>query len=436
MSELSLSAKDPLSGELRLPGDKSLSHRASLFAALAEGESVIDGFPLSGVTRAMLNALTALQVSWRLEGERLIVKGRGLPGICAPSAPINCVYSATTLRLLAGALAATGTPCVLDGMRGLRTRPMGRITEPLAMMGVPITAIDSCAPLTLAARPMETPLRAIDYMQPFPSAQVKSCLILAALGADGVSTLREPELSRDHTEHMLISMGADIRIAGGEAAVEVAPLARPLTPLDIMLPGDISSAAFLLVAAAIVPGSSILIRNTGVNPTRTGILDVLSEMGAKVTVENVRMVADEPVGDIRLTSSGLKAIRVSGSTVGRMIDEFPAFAIAACFAEGTTDVFDAAELRNKETDRIEVLCRELRLLGVELDEYDDGFAVKGGTLKGGTCDASCDHRLAMAFALAGLRSPEPVRVANYTILNESFPGFTAALTLLGVKTNG
>jgi len=430
MSDLSLSCDRPLSGEIRLPGDKSLSHRAALFAALAEGESVIDRFLVSGVTRAMLDALTAFQVPWRLAGERLTVTGNGLHGFRSPAAPINCGNSATTIRMLAGALAAAGTPCVLDGSDGLRRRPMDRITEPLAAMRVPITATAACAPLTLATRPSDAPLRAIDYTLPVASAQVKSCLILAALAADGVSTFREPGPSRDHTERMLAAMGADIR-SGTDGAVTVAPLTRPLAPLNITLPGDISSAAFLLVAAAIVPGSSIQIRNVGLNPTRTGILDMLSEMGAEIKVENMRKVAGEPVGDILLSSSGLNAVKVAGDTVVRMIDEFPAFAVAACFAEGITEVRDATELRYKETDRIAVLCRELRKLGVTLDERNDGFTIEGGTLNGGTCDASGDHRLAMSLALAGLRSPEPVTVENSQILNESFPGFVAAMALLG-----
>jgi len=430
MSDLSLSSSDPLSGEIHLPGDKSLSHRASLFAALAEGESTIDRFLVSGVTRAMLNALTALQVPWHLEGERLTVTGHGLRGFRPPVAPINCGNSATTIRLLAGALAASGTPCVLDGSDGLRLRPMDRITEPLTAMRVPITAERACAPLTLSARPPDTPLSAVDYTLPVASAQVKSCLILAALAADGVCAFREPGPSRDHTERMLAAMGADICL-GTDGAVRVAPLARPLSPLNITLPGDISSAAFLLVAAAIVPGSSILIRDVGVNPTRTGILDVLSEMGATVRVENVREVAGEPVGDIRLTAATLKAVSVGGDTVVRMIDEFPAFAIAACFAEGITEVRNATELRYKETDRISVLCRELRKLGVKLDERDDGFAIQGGTLTGGTCDASGDHRFAMALAVAGLSASSPVTVGNSNILNESFPDFVATMTRLG-----
>ena len=429
--DLTLRAVSPLAGEIELPGDKSLSHRAALFAALAEGTSVIDRFLVSGVTRAMLNALTALGIEWRLEGTRLTVTGRGLHGFHPPSGPIFCGNSATTIRMLAGALAAAGTPCVLDGSEGLRKRPMNRITDPLRAMDVPVSTPNGCAPLTLARRDPSSPLRAASYTLPVASAQVKSCLILAALAADGATTLREPGPSRDHTERMLAAMGADIRTEE-PLAVQVAPLGRPLAPLTVELAGDISSAAFLLVAAALVPGSSVLIRDVGVNPTRTGILDVLAQMGARVAVENPRDVAGEPVADIRLTAAPLKAVRVGGDTVVRMIDEFPVFAVAACFADGVTDVRDAEELRYKETDRISVMCGELKKLGVQLEERKDGFSIRGGTLAGGACEAHGDHRLAMSLALAGLAAPSPVTVHHAEILSESFPGFTAQLRALGV----
>lgn len=427
--DLALSAAAPLNGTCSLSGDKSLSHRAALFAALAEGESVIDRFLVSGVTRAMLNALGALGVAWRLDGARLTVQGRGLRGFTPSAAPLDCGNSATTIRLLAGALAAAGTPCTLDGSAGLRRRPMDRITAPLLRMGVPVATSGGCAPLTLAARAATLPLTALEETLPVASAQVKSCLILAALAAGGVSTLREPGPSRDHTERMLAAMGAEIRAEG--LTVKVAPLRRPLAPLRMTLPGDISSAAFLLVAAALVPGSEICVCDVGVNPTRTGIIDVLREMGARITVENPRVVAGEPVGDIRLAAAPLKAVCVGGDTVVRMIDEFPVFAVAACFACGVTEVREAEELRYKETDRISVLCGELKALGVRVSERRDGFTIEGGTLAGGACDARGDHRLAMSLALAGLSAPSPVTVHHAEILNESFPDFAGQLKSLG-----
>ena len=430
--DLSVSAPSPLTGDIRLPGDKSLSHRAALFAALAEGESTIDHFLVSGVTRAMLNALTALGVPWSLNGARLTVSGKGLRGFTPPTGPIFCGNSATTIRMLAGALAASGTPCVLDGSEGLRKRPMDRVTAPLQAMGVPVSTPTGCAPLTLGARAASSPLRATDYTLPVASAQVKSCLILAALAGDGVTTLREPGPSRDHTERMLAAMGADIR-TDEALTVRIAPLGKPLSPLNMELPGDISSAAFLLVATALVPGSSIRIRDVGLNPTRTGILDVLEDMGAELRIENLRRVSGEPVGDLCLTAAPLVAAHVRGDTVVRMIDEFPVFAVAACFARGVTEVREAEELRYKETDRISVMCGELKKLGVRLEEYKDGFAIHGGTFAGGTCESHGDHRLAMSLALAGLASPHPVTVHHAEILNESFPNFTAQLRSLGVR---
>ncbi len=430
---LAITADHPLTGEIALPGDKSLSHRAALFASLAEGSSVIRRFLVSGVTRAMLRSLTALGVEWSLEHDTLTVQGRGVRGFIAPAAPLDCGNSATTLRMLAGAVAAAGTPCTLDGSAGLRRRPMDRIIEPLARMHVPVSSADGCAPLTLAARDASAPLRAIEYTLPVASAQVKSALILAALAADGPTTLTEPGPSRDHTERMLCAMGASVTAVANHT-LRIEPLTSPLQPLTITLPGDISSAAFMLTAAAIVPGSRITIRNVGINPTRTGILDALRAMGSRITVENDHLAYGEPVADITLAAAPLKAVTISGDTVVRMIDEFPVFAIAAACAQGTTVVRDAEELRHKESDRISTLCNELRKIGVELQEFQDGFAITGGTLRGGVCEAHGDHRLAMALALAGVRSPAPVTVCHAEILSESFPEFTDNLKKLGCLT--
>lgn len=429
---LALKAHAPLNGTITLPGDKSLSHRASLFAALAEGTSTINRFLVSGVTHAMLRSLTALGIQWQLEGDTLTVTGKGLHGFTAPTAPLDCGNSATTIRMLAGALAASGTPCVLDGSTGLRSRPMNRIIDPLLQMNVPVASQSGCAPLTLTFRASDNKLTAMQYTLPIASAQVKSCLILAALAADGTTTLQEPGPSRDHTERMLAAMGALITTEE-PYIVKVEPLSQPLTPLDITLPGDISSAAFMLVAAAIVPGSEITIQDVGINPTRTGILDVLSEMGAGITIKNQRLCYGEPIADITLKAAPLRAIRVSGDTVVRMIDEFPVFAVAATYAAGTTVVREAEELRHKESDRISVLCGELKKIGVAVEEFQDGFAITGGTIQGGTCAAHGDHRLAMSLALAGLQSPASVIVQNAEILNESFPEFTANLLRLGCE---
>jgi len=427
---LSITATTPLSGTITLPGDKSLSHRAALFASLAQGTSTVQRFLVSGVTHAMLRSLTALGIEWSLDNDTLTVTGKGLKGFSAPGEPLNCGNSATTIRMLAGALAAAGTPCILDGSEGLRKRPMDRIIVPLLKMNVPVTSPNKCAPITMIARDTSTKLSAINYTLPVASAQVKSCLILAALDADGTTTLQEPGPSRDHTERMLSAMGAGITTEESYT-VKIESLTAPLSPLKITLPGDISSAAFMLVAAAIVPGSEMTIKDVGINPTRTGIIDVLREMGSEITITNKRVSYGEPIGDITLKAAPLSAIEVSGNTVVRMIDEFPVFSIAAAFAEGTTVVREAEELRHKESDRITILCDELKKIGVELEEFQDGFAIKGGTIKGGQCEAHGDHRLAMSLSLAGLQAPAPVTVKNAEILNESFPEFATNLVALG-----
>ena len=431
---------NPLRGTAEVPGDKSLSHRAVLFAALAEGESRIENFLVSGVTRAMLNALKALGVRWHLEGETLTVEGRGLHGLQPTEAALNCGNSATTIRLLAGALAAAGMPAVLDGSEGLRRRPMDRIVEPLQRMGVPIEASENgCAPLRLRARPAGQKLRPLDETLPVASAQVKSCLLLAALDADGETVLREPGPSRDHTERMLGSMGAAItsRVLDANPLVYETRLTPPvgeLTPIHMALPGDMSAAAFLIVAGLIVPGSEIVIPGVEINPTRTGLIDALREMGADIVVENETVQAGEPVADLRVRSSRLSGGQVCGPLVVRMIDEFSVFGAAAAFAQGQTVVSEAAELRLKESDRITTLVQELCALGVEATEQPDGFTIAGGQGPlDGTAQAHGDHRLAMALAVAGLAGRGPVTVEGAEIIDESFPGFTQTLRSLGAR---
>lgn len=419
----------PLTLTYRPEGDKSLSHRALLFSALAEGESTIRRFLVGGVTRAMLTCLKALGVEWSLDeaAHILRVKGVGLHGFKAPAEPLNCGNSATTFRLLAGAIAGAGIPCVLDGSAGLRKRPMDRITEPLRILGADIDDTNGCAPLTFRPATMGS----INYVLPIASAQVKSCLLLAALSGNAPSAVLEPGPSRDHTERMLAAMGARVKsLSAGYGAV-VLPQADPLKPLDIELAGDISSAAFLLVAAAIVPGSTVTLQHVGINPTRTGILDALRAMGAGITLTNEGDMAGEPVADITLTQAPLQGITVAGDLVVRMIDEFPAFMIAAACATGETVVRDAAELRTKESDRIATMSAHLRALGVDIEEYPDGFKITGtGTIPGGaTLSAHGDHRVAMSLALAGLVAETPVTIDGFEMLNESFPDFPQVLSL-------
>ncbi len=430
-----------LRGEAHLPGDKSLSHRAALLAGLATGESRITNFLVSGVTRAMLDALSTLGVAWKLQGTTLEMSSAGARGLREPSAQIDCGNSATTLRLLAGGLAAAGVPAVLDGSVGLRRRPMRRIVDPLKQMGVDISSRDGCAPLVL--RRQISPLRGIDHSLHVASAQVKTCLLLAGLAADGATTLREPGPSRDHTERMLGSMGFDISSqqsvqAGAANTTYITRLNPPeslhLPPLQMALPGDFSAAAFLIVAALVTPGSEITLHEVGLNPTRTGLLDAMLRMGADILVRERGEQYGEPVGSLRVRHSALSGIPVDGALVVRMIDEFPVFAVAAAYARGQTVVRDAAELRHKELDRISALCAELGNLGATVQELPDGFTIQGQAgLCGGQASAHGDHRLAMALAVAGLAARNPVQVQGAEIMAESFPDFVDTLAQMGGK---
>ena len=428
---LHTSPSPPLRGTAVLPGDKSISHRAILFAALAEGESCAENLLVSGVTRAMLDALTTLSVPWQLDGTTLTVQGCGLRNWPTPTQPIHCGNSATTMRLLAGALAASGVTAVLDGSSGLRRRPMTRIVNPLQQMGVNISASEGCAPLMLGQS--DFPLTAVQYNLPIASAQVKSCLLLAGLAAAGPITLTEPGPSRDHTERMLRAMGVQVDMPHSGQVI-LHPPTVPLHPLQITIPGDISSAAFLIVAALIVPGSQVMLHGVGLNPTRTGLLDALRQMGARIAISDAAEVGGEPVGDLTITADELHGTEVGGDLVVRMIDEFPAFAVAAALAEGQTVVRDATELRHKESDRITALCRELQAIGADVTETADGFIINGQPrLPGGTVNPHGDHRLAMSLAVAGLASAQGVTVQNAEITHESFPAFAEMLAGLGAE---
>jgi len=340
------------------------------------------------------------------------------------------------MRLLAGALAAAGIPAVLDGTIGLRKRPMQRIIDPLRQMGVPITATPSnCAPLVLLGRANSQPLKAMDYTLPVASAQVKSCLLLAGLAASGTLTLHEPGPSRDHTERLLNALGFRVESqprSGEYLTILTAPSQIKIKPLHLALPGDFSSAAFLIVAALVTPQSHLTLKNVGLNPTRTGLLDALRAMGAQIEILPGREQAGEPVGDLLISHSNLHATTVSGTMVVRMIDEFPAFAMAAAFAQGETIVCDAQELRMKESDRIQALVSELAKLGIKARETMDGFIIQGGDSPlSGRVDSHADHRLAMALALSGLAGRGPVTISGASMIDESFPEFPQALRSLG-----
>jgi 3-phosphoshikimate 1-carboxyvinyltransferase len=428
----------PLSGSVRLPGDKSISHRAAVFAAMAEGRSRVEGFLRAGVTRVMLDSLAAAGVGLHWEGDTLVVDGNGRGGFAPAARSLSCGNSATTLRLLAGALAGRpdwqknhcGVEFVLDGSEQLRRRPMERVVTPLVQMGARIRALrqPDCAPLAVAP----APLQGIAYRMPVASAQVKSAILLAGLSASGLTVVEEPSPSRDHTERFLRYL--DVRMEQEGARVCVHPISRPLPAFDIRVPGDFSSAAFLIVAATIIPDSEVVLKGVGLNPRRTGLLAVLRRMGAKIEIMEQVEMAGEPVGDLRVRSAALEAAVVEGDEVVDMIDEFPVFAVAAAMARGTTLVRQAGELRHKESDRVAMLCGELVKIGVPVEESADGFAIRGpAPILGGTVDSHGDHRLAMALAVAGMVSSGGVEIGAAECVAESFPDFQRTVNSLGAN---
>jgi len=430
MSRLIVRPGAPLRGRVHVPGDKSISHRALLLTALAQGASRVGGFLPAGDCLATLACVRAMGIKVKTRYvATLTVHGRGLHGWRAPDAPLDCARSATTLRLLAGILAGqsrAANKALLTGEPQLLRRPMRRIVEPLRQMGAAIESRDGHAPLTIQGRP----LHGCEYTLPIASAQVKSALLLAGLYADGPTIIHQPGPARDHTERMLAALGADVEVDG--LTVALSPPASPLSPFSFSIPGDISSAAFLLVAAALVSDSEIQIADVGVNPTRTGLLEVLRAMGGRVVLENEREREGEAVADLTVRASELTGVEVGGDTVVRMIDEFPALAVAATQARGATIVRDAAELRVKESDRIAAIVAGLRALGARIDSQPDGFIIQGPTpLRGAVVDSHGDHRLAMALAVAGLIAEGEVQVENVECIKDSFPSFVDVMREVG-----
>lgn len=437
MNQIKLKKAKSLKGEITPPPDKSITHRAIMFASLADGKSIIRNPLMAEDPISTMNAMRALGVeiteirSQESEYRALIVHGKGLNGLREPFDVINCGNSGTTARLISGILAGNPFFSVLTGDDSLRQRPMARVINPLKEMGAKITARQGDKYLPMAIKGGE--LRAIRYEMPVASAQVKSCLILAGLYADGTTIITEPQKSRDHTERMLKAMGADIRIEARrqkpedrQQTIEVKGLGdEKLNPLDITIPSDFSSSAFFLVGVLIVPDSELLIRNVCVNPTRTGLLDVIKNMGGDVRLENIRDVSGEPVADIYCkTASSLKAVKIEKNIIPSLIDEFPVLCILASQAEGVTEIRGAEELRVKESDRIKAMATELRKMGVELEEYPDGIAIKGKTgLKGATVNSYGDHRIAMSFSIAALIADGVTIINNPECVDISFPGF-------------
>ncbi len=414
---------NPLTGDVHVPGDKSISHRSILLGMLAEGETHVRGWLAAGDTEATLGVARALGIKIdRLDTHTLVIHGGALN---EPDEPLDFVNAGTGIRLLAGIMAGQQFLSVLDGSYQLRRRPMRRITAPLREMGAHIDAEHDRAPMTF--RPSK--LKGIEYTLPMASAQVKSAVLLAGLFAQGQTTVIEPGPARDHTERMLTAMGAELAVQGNR--ITLTPGAS-LKPMNLTVPGDFSSAAFLIVAASIVPDSDITIRGVNLNETRTGLLDVMLEMGADITVTQTGTEAGELVGEIRVRHSALKGVEVGGDLVVRMIDEFPILMVAALCAEGKTVVKDAEELRVKETDRLAVMTRELRKLGAEIIENDDGFVIDGPQkLDGAIVDGHDDHRIAMSLTVAGLLADEQTVVTDSTCAGDSFPGFKQTVETLG-----
>ena len=431
MSQLIVRPGKPLRGTGSVPGDKSISHRALLLGALADGVSQIRGFLPCGDCLATLSCLQALGIEIEThDTTTLTILGRGRNGLQAPGSPLDCGRSGTTMRLLAGILAGQPFSSILTGDEQLLRRPMERIAEPLRRMGAEIETTGGNAPLTIHGHPGKGyPLTGCHHVLPIASAQVKSALLLAGLYADGPTTIHQPGPARDHTERMLAAMEAAILTHG--LSVTLSPTLS-LSPLPINIPGDISSAAYPLVAAALVSDSEITIEGVGLNPTRTGLLDVLSAMGANMMLTHERQQGHEPVADVAIRTSKLNGAEIGGDMVVRMIDEFPVLAVAATQADGTTTVSNAAELRIKETDRIAVIVAELRKLGASIEPLQDGFVIEGPTpLHGAVVDSHGDHRLVLALAVAGLVTDGQVVIENAECIADSFPGFVELMGSLG-----
>lgn len=409
-----------LRGEVTIPGDKSISHRSIMFGSLAEGTTLVSGFLTGEDNLATLKAFQAMgiAISQVAPGE-LVIEGRGLDGLQEPQDVLDCGNSGTTMRLMSGLLSGQRFFSVLTGDQYLRRRPMKRVVGPLATMGARIWGRrgGELAPLAIQG----STLRPVSYDSPIASAQVKSAILLAGLYADGETTVREPHLSRDHSERMLTWFGAEVRPFPGGVTVAGRPR---LVARDMLIPGDISSSAFFLVAGLITPGAELLVKNVGINPTRSGVIDILRAMGGRLELHNERIQSGEPVADILVKHSRLKGIEIGGEVVPRAIDEFPVVSVAAALAEGTTTIRDAEELRVKETDRIAAMASELGKLGAAIEPTPDGMVIEGRErLSGGEVSSHGDHRIAMSCAVASLVAAGQVSIEDTACTETSFPGF-------------
>lgn len=405
-----------LSGEVTIPADKSISHRAIIFSALAKGKSIIKNFSNGQDPHSTLNIFKQLGVQFEEEGTTVVVNSSGV--LQSSNSPLDCGNSGTTMRLMAGVLAGQKFNSTLIGDDSLSKRPMKRVIAPLEQMGGGIQSNNFKAPLIISGKE----LKAINYNSPIASAQVKSCILLAGLNANGITTVTEPYTSRNHTEIMLKAMGANLSVEKTTVSIEKSEL----EPIDIEIPGDISSAAYFICAGLIVPNSEIILKNVGLNPTRTGIIDVVKSMGGNIELLSERITCGERVGDILVKySPNLKACKISGEIIPRLIDEIPVIAVLATQAYGQTVISDAQDLRNKESDRISAVVTELRKLGAEIEETPDGMIISGKTSLKGECEVETyhDHRLAMSLFVAGLITQKEIKINGFEWVNISFPEF-------------
>ena len=408
----------PLKGEITIPSDKSISHRAVMFSSIAEGECIIKNFSSGADCHSTLNLFKSLGVNIQFINDKTLkIKSNGIlkPAL---NSTYSCGNSGTTMRLVSGILAGQNFDSILTGDESLSKRPMKRIIEPLTLMGAEISSVDGHAPLTIKGRK----LKGINYPSKLASAQVKSCILLAGLNAEGETTVIEPSLSRNHTELMLEYLGADIKAENNKVTIKPSKL----TAKDIDIAGDISSASFFITAGLIVKGSDFTIKNTGLNPTRTGIIDVVKRMGGNIEILNPQTISGEEAGDIRVRyTENLKACTIEGDDIPRLIDELPVIAVLASQAEGETIVKNAGDLRNKESDRIKCLVKELSKIGVNIEEREDGFVIRGKSELNGGCETESyhDHRLAMSFYTAGLICKREIAINGFEWTKISFPEF-------------
>jgi len=411
-----------------VPGDKSISHRALMMGSIAEGSTDITGFLAGEDCLATLQAMSAMGVDIeQASATQITVHGVGPHGLQTPKGPLNLGNSGTAMRLMAGLLSGQAFETVLTGDESLTSRPMLRIITPLQQMGARIESDDGRPPLRIRGG---AELRAIDYELPMASAQVKSAVLLAGMYAEGTTSVIEPAVTRDHTERMLGSMGVSVETRGNHIAMEGGQVPRGCS---IQVPSDLSSAAFVILAALIADNAAVLIENVGVNPTRAGVIDILQSMGADISLENPRLLGQEPVADIHVRSSELQGGPVDPALVSLAIDEFPVLFAAAATARGRTTFTGIGELRMKESDRIAAMAQGLRTLGIDVDESEDGAVVHGGTLTGGTVDSRGDHRIAMSLAVAASVAEAAVTVSNVSAVDTSFPGFHDCIKSLGIE---